>query len=299
MELWTDSFLKYLAAERNYSSATIQSYAKDLSMFQEFLEEQNPDASWTAVEAEDVREWVIYLMDDQKMAATSVNRRLSAMRSFYKYLRRVGRVSINPMEKVVAPKKKRPLPYYVRESEMDRLLELTAEDRSFKGIRDRLVLMMFYETGIRRAELLGMTDASVDLVTKQIKVTGKRNKQRIVPFGEELENEIKAYQVAREETLGQRTFPALFVTEKGTAMNEKQVFKIVKENLSKVTTIKKRSPHVLRHSFATAMLNNKADLTSIQKLLGHESVSTTEIYTHVSFEERIRASKNIVQLKYQ
>ena len=292
MELWTDSFLKYLAAERNYSSATIQSYAKDLSMFQEFLEEQNPDASWTAVEAEDVREWVIYLMDDQKMAATSVNRRLSAMRSFYKYLRRVGWVSINPMEKVVAPKKKRPLPYYVRESEMDKLLELTAEDRSFRGIRDRLVLMMFYETGIRRAELLGMTDASVDLVTKQIKVTGKRNKQRIVPFGEELENEIKAYQVAREETLGQRTFPALFVTEKGTAMNEKQVSKIVKENLSKVTTIKKRSPHVLRHSFATAMLNNKADLTSIQKLLGHESVSTTEIYTHVSFEELKSEYKN-------
>ena len=292
MELWTDSFLKYLAAERNYSSATIQSYAKDLSMFQEFLEEQNPDASWTAVEAEDVREWVIYLMDDQKMAATSVNRRLSAMRSFYKYLRRVGWVSINPMEKVVAPKKKRPLPYYVRESEMDRLLELTAEDRSFKGIRDRLVLMMFYETGIRRAELLGMTDASVDLVTKQIKVTGKRNKQRIIPFGEELENEIKAYQMAREETLGQRTFPALFVTEKGTAMNEKQVSKIVKENLSKVTTIKKRSPHVLRHSFATAMLNNKADLTSIQKLLGHESVSTTEIYTHVSFEELKSEYKN-------
>ena len=292
MELWTDSFLKYLAAERNYSSATIGSYAKDLSMFQEFLEEQNPNASWTAVEAEDVREWVIYLMDDQKMAATSVNRRLSAMRSFYKYLRRVGRVSINPMEKVVAPKKKRPLPYYVRESEMDRLLELTAEDRSFKGIRDRLVLMMFYETGIRRAELLGMTDASVDLVTKQIKVTGKRNKQRIIPFGEELESEIKAYQIAREETLGQRTFPALFVTEKGTAMNEKQVSKIVKENLSKVTTIKKRSPHVLRHSFATAMLNNKADLTSIQKLLGHESVSTTEIYTHVSFEELKSEYKN-------
>ena len=292
MELWTDSFLKYLAAERNYSSATIQSYAKDLSMFQEFLEEQNPDASWTAVEAEDVREWVIYLMDEQKMAASSVNRRLSAMRSFYKYLRRVGWVSINPMEKVVAPKKKRPLPYYVRESEMDKLLELTAEDRSFKGIRDRLVLMMFYETGIRRAELLGMTDASVDLASKQIKVTGKRNKQRIVPFGEELENEIKAYRTAREEALGQKTFPKLFVTDEGTAMNETQVSKIVKENLSKVTTIKKRSPHVLRHSFATAMLNNKADLTSIQKLLGHESVATTEIYTHVSFEELKSEYKN-------
>ena len=292
MELWTDSFLEYLAAERNYSSATIESYAKDLSMFQEFLEGLNPDASWTAVEAGDVREWVIYLLDEQRMSASSVNRKLSALRSFYKYLRRVGRVSINPMEKVVAPKKKRPLPYFVRESEMDKLLELTAEDRSFKGIRDRLILMMFYETGIRRAELLGMTDASVDLKAKQIKVTGKRNKQRIVPFGKELESEINAYRTAREETLGQQTFPALFVTEEGTAMKETQISKIVKDNLSKVTTIKKRSPHVLRHSFATAMLNNHADLTSIQKLLGHESVATTEIYTHVSFEELKSEYKN-------
>lgn len=292
MELWTDSFLEYLGAERNYSSATIESYAKDLSMFQEFLEEQNPDSSWTAVEAGDVREWVIYLLDERKMEASSVNRRLSALRSFYKYLRRVGLVSINPMEKVVAPKKKRPLPYFVRESEMDRLLELTAEDRSFKGVRDRLILMMFYETGIRRAELLGMTDASVDLIAKQIKVTGKRNKQRIVPFGKELESEINAYRTAREETLGRQAFPTLFVTDEGTPMNETQVSKIVKENLSKVTTIKKRSPHVLRHSFATAMLNNHADLTSIQKLLGHESVATTEIYTHVSFEELKSEYKN-------
>lgn len=292
MELWTDSFLEYLGAERNYSPATLESYAKDLTEFQEFLEGLNPGASWTAVEAGDVREWVIYLLDDQKMTAASVNRKLSALRTFYKYLRRVGRVNINPMEKVVAPKKKRPLPYFVRESEMDRLLDLTAEDRSFKGIRDRLILMMFYETGIRRAELLGMTDASVDLSTKQIKVTGKRNKQRIVPFGEELESEIVAYQDAREESLGQKTFPTLFVTEEGTAMNEARIAKIVKDNLSKVTTIKKRSPHVLRHSFATAMLNNHADLTSIQKLLGHESVATTEIYTHVSFEELKSEYKN-------
>ena len=292
MELWTDSFLEYLKSERNDSPATIESYAKDLSMFQNFLEEQNPDASWTAVQADDVREWVIFLMDEMKLTAASVNRKLSAMRTYYKYLRRMGWVKINPMEKVVAPKKKRALPYYVRESEMDRLLELTAEDKSFKGIRNRLILMMFYETGIRRAELLGLTDASVDLAAKQVKVTGKRNKQRIVPFGGELEEEIRAYRVAREEALGRRDFPTFFVTEKGTAMGEAQVGKVVKDNLSLVTTIKKRSPHVLRHSFATAMLNNNADLTSIQKLLGHESVATTEIYTHVSFEELKNEYKN-------
>ena len=285
MELWTDSFLEYLRSERNYSPATVESYAKDLSAFQEFLEEQNPDISWTAVQADDMREWVIFMMDEQKLSSASVNRKLSAMRTFYKYLRRVGRVNVNPMEKVVAPKKKRPLPYYVRESEMDRLLELTSEDRSFKGIRDRLILMMFYETGIRRAELLGMTDASVDLSARQLKVTGKRNKQRIIPFGEELEKEIRAYQTVRDEAFCAHVFPTLFVTEKGMAMNESQVAKVVKDGLSMVTTIKKKSPHVLRHSFATAMLNNHADLTSIQKLLGHESVATTEIYTHVSFEE--------------
>jgi len=291
MELLTDSFLEYLEAERNYSSATIESYAKDLAEFQDFMEGQNPDASWTSVQSDDVREWVIYLLDEQRLAASSVNRKLSALRSYYKYLRRMGRVSVNPMEKVTAPKKRKPLPHFVRESEMDRLLELTKEDRSFMGIRDRLILMVFYETGIRRAELLGMTDASVDLAARQIKVTGKRNKQRIVPFGEELAREFEAYLNAREELQGVKD-PMLFVNENGAAVTESQVSNLVKKYLSMVTTIEKKSPHVLRHSFATAMLNNHADLTSIQKLLGHESVATTEIYTHVSFEDLKSEYKN-------
>lgn len=290
--MWTDSFLEYLKSERNDSSLTAEAYAKDLAEFQNFLEEQDPDSRWGTVVAADVREWVIYMLDEQRMSSSSVNRKLSALRTFYKYLRRMGWVSINPMEKVVAPKKKRPLPYFVREKDMDKLLEISNEDRSFKGIRDRLILMMFYETGIRRAELLGMTDSSVDLKAQQVKVTGKRNKQRIIPFGEELGSEIEAYMSVRDETLGLKTYQALFVTEKGNAMTESQVTKVVKDNLSKVTTIKKRSPHVLRHSFATAMLNNHADLTSIQKLLGHESVATTEIYTHVSFEDLKTVYKN-------
>ncbi len=292
MELWTDPFLEYLKSERNDSLLTVEAYAKDLSEFQNFLEAQNPDCLWATVDTSDVREWIIYLLDEQKLSEASVNRKLSAMRTFYRYLRRMGWVDINPMERVVAPKKKHPLPQFVRESEMDRLLELTAEDRSFVGIRNRLILMMFYETGVRRAELLGMTDASVDLVSKQVKVTGKRNKQRIVPFGSELEEELKAYMNSRKEAVPMDSYPTLFVTEKGTPMSQGQVAKVVKDNLSKVTTIPKRSPHVLRHSFATAMLNNNADLTSIQKLLGHESVATTEIYTHVSFEELKNVYKN-------
>lgn len=292
MKTWIDFFLEYLHSERNNSQATIESYAKDLQDFLAFYEPQNEQATWKNVEANDVREWVIYLLDAQKLTAASVNRKLSTLRTFFKYLRMMEWVEVNPMEKVVGPKKKRPLPYFVREAEMDRLLEMMADDATFRGVRDRLILMMFYETGIRRAELLGMTDADVDVSARQIKVTGKRNKQRIVPFGEELEGEVRKYKEIRSASFETATFPTFFVTEKGAPMNAGQVTKVVNENLSKVTTIKKRSPHVLRHSFATAMLNNKADLTSIQKLLGHESVATTEIYTHVSFEELKSEYKN-------
>jgi integrase/recombinase XerC len=292
MNSWTDAFLEYMRSERNSSPATLESYAKDLQDFQHFYEEQVREATWKDVTAGDIREWVIYMLDAQKLTAASVNRKLSAMRTFFRYLRRMDWVSVNPMEKVTGPKKKRPLPYFVRETEMDRLLEIAAEDQSFKGVRDRLILMMFYETGVRRAELLGMADHDVDVTTRQVKVTGKRNKQRVIPFGEELEREIRKYRDVRDATIGAGGCLAFFVTEKGASMSVGAISKIVRENLSKVTTIKKRSPHVLRHSFATAMLNNKADLTSIQKLLGHESVATTEIYTHVSFEELKNEYKN-------
>ena len=292
MKTWADLFLDYLRAERNYSALTVESYGQDIASLRSFLDGLAEDIGWGNVKAEDVREWVVYLLDDQKLSVASVHRKLSALRSFYRYLRMVGLVNVNPMERVTAPKHARPLPSFVRESEMDRLLEMMMEDRSFNGIRNRLVLMMFYETGIRCAELLGLQDADVDLASMQVKVTGKRNKQRIVPFGDELRDEINEYLKARRNECGDAASISFFVTNKGTALKPGQIQRIVKKNLSKVTTIKKRSPHVLRHSFATAMLNNKADLTSIQKLLGHESVATTEIYTHVSFEELKNEYKN-------
>ena len=292
MESWTDLFLDYLTAERNDSPHTVVGYGRDIREFQAFLESLYSSADWTRVRAEDVREWIIYLLDERNISPASVNVKLSALRSFYRYLRLTGYVSINPMEKIASLKTSRPLPYFVRESEMDRLLELTLEDRSLGGIRDRLVIMMLYETGIRRSELLGLKDSDVDTVAMQVKVTGKRNKQRIIPFGNELKEEIQAYLYSRESELGLKEAAAFFVTDNGMPLTDSLLSSIVKDNLSKVTTIKKKSPHVLRHSFATAMLNNKADLTSIQKLLGHESVATTEIYTHVSFEELKNEYKN-------
>ena len=292
MESWTDLFLDYLTAERNDSPHTVVGYGRDIREFQAFLESLYSSADWTRVRAEDVREWIIYLLDKRNISPASVNVKLSALRSFYRYLRLTGYVSINPMEKIASLKTSRPLPYFVRESEMDRLLELTLEDRSLGGIRDRLVIMMLYETGIRRSELLGLKDSDVDTAAMQVKVTGKRNKQRIIPFGNELKEEIQAYLCSRESELGLKEAAAFFVTDNGMPLTDSLLSSIVKDNLSKVTTIKKKSPHVLRHSFVTAMLNNKADLTSIQKLLGHESVATTEIYTHVSFEELKNEYKN-------
>ena len=186
MESWTDLFLDYLTAERNDSPHTVVGYGRDIREFQAFLESLYSSADWTRVRAEDVREWIIYLLDERNISPASVNVKLSALRSFYRYLRLTGYVSINPMEKIASLKTSRPLPYFVRESEMDRLLELTLENRSLGGIRDRLVIMMLYETGIRRSELLGLKDSYVDTASMEIKVTGKRNKQRIIPIGNEL-----------------------------------------------------------------------------------------------------------------
>ena len=292
MGTWIDSFLEYLSAERSYSPLTVRKYGDSLRVFQKFFEELDATLTWRTVDASVVREWVVYMLDKEGKDISTVNYGgLSPLRTFYKYLRRMGWVDVNPMEKVVAPKMPKKLPSFVREKDIDLLLSEMEEDTSFEGIRDRLIVMMFYETGIRRAELLSLRDTDVDLRSMQLKVTGKRNKQRIVPFGNELKEEVERYLNARFE-ITDTTPERLFVKNDGQPVSYAKVGEIVKKNLSKVTQQKKRTPHVLRHSFATAMLNNDADLGSIQKLLGHENLATTEIYTHLSFEELKDVYKN-------
>jgi Site-specific recombinase XerD len=218
------------------------------------------------------------------MKATSVNRKLSALRSFYRYLLRKEVITASPMQTIRGPKKKKPLPSFLREEEMDRLLDDTDFGPGWEGLRDRLILEMFYETGMRRAELVGLDEKDVDFWRSQIKVTGKRNKQRLIPFGEELHDLIQQYLDAKHEALPEAD-DALFVRKDGHRVTDNWVYTMVKRYLSKVSTLKKRSPHVLRHTFATTMLNNQAELESVKELLGHASVSTTEIYTHTTFEE--------------
>ena len=277
------AFLDYLRLERNYSEKTIVSYRTDLQEFEEFFKKVDAELDFARVDADVVRNWMVNLMDDGR-APTSVNRKLSSLRSFYRFLLKRKVVSVDPMLKVVGPKKKKPLPSFVREKDMDRLLDELLFDESFEGCRDRTILEMFYATGMRRSELIGLNDADVDLSAKLIKVTGKRNKQRLIPFGDELAEDLLNYIKVRNETLSQGA-EAFFVLKNGARMYSEAIYRLVRRYLSGVVTLKKRSPHVLRHTFATAMLNGKAELRAVKELLGHESLATTEVYTHTTFEE--------------
>ena len=282
--LWADSFLNYLRYERNYSEETVKAYEEDLRQFEMFGEEVVGAVTPSKVDAELVREWIVSLMD-KGYASSSINRKLSSLRSFFKFLLRKGEVDADPLRKVTGPKKKKALPVFLKEGEMDKLLDDVDFGEGFEGCRDHLIIEMFYATGIRLSELIGLDDSDVDFSASVVKVTGKRNKQRLIPFGEELKLAMADYLRLRNEAVPVREEDAFFVRKTGERMYRGMVECIVKRNLSKVTTVKKRSPHVLRHTFATAMLNHDAELGAIKELLGHESLATTEIYTHTTFEE--------------
>lgn len=285
-----DLFLDYLKLERNYSPATVKHYRDDLKEFERFFQGLDQQLSWESVDSDIVRRWMEYMMDKGN-AASSVNRRLSALRSFYRYALRRDLVVKDPVHGIQGPKRKRPLPQFLKESEMDRLLDERMWTDSYKDVLARTIIVTFYETGVRISELIGLNDKDVDYINCEIKVTGKRDKQRIIPFGDELLKTLTAYQQQRDvETESESV--AFFRTEKGKRVTDEQVRQMVKINLSKVSTLKKRSPHVLRHTFATAMLNHDAGLESVKKLLGHESLSTTEIYTHTTFEQLKKVYNN-------
>lgn len=278
-----NEFLNYLKFERNRSDLTIKNYGEDLRAFKEFYGNLDSRLSWKSVDSDIIRDWMESMMDKGNNA-TSINRRLSALRSFYRFALARKLVDKDPVHGVTGPKKGRPLPQFLKENEMDRLLDAESWTESFEDVRDRMVIMTFYETGIRLSELIGLDDSMVDFSNRQLKVTGKRNKQRVIPFGEELLAMFHDYMKCRDKEVNRQS-EALFVTAKGRRMTSSQVRETVRKNLSKVCTLKKKTPHVLRHTFATAMLNNKAGIESVKKLLGHESLSTTEIYTHTTFEQ--------------
>ena len=282
--MWIDAFTEYLRCEKNRSERTIEAYEADLKEFESYMKATDEQISWDNLNKDVVRQWMVERMEGGA-SARSVCRYLSSLRSFYKFLLRRKLVEHDPVHGLQGPKKDKPLPQFVRESEMDRLLDGNYFVDDLQGAQERLVLLTFYSTGIRLAELVGLDWKDVDLAADQLKVTGKRDKQRIIPFGEEMHNALSDYR-RRLDLEGMDGQEALFLNLKtGRRIAREKVQETVRRYLSQVTTLKKRSPHVLRHSFATSMLNHNADLQSVKELLGHESLSTTEIYTHTTFEE--------------
>lgn len=278
-----ECFLDYLKLERNYSRLTVLKYESCLRLFEEYFKNLNTELEWESVDADVIRDWMESMMDSG-LTAASVNGRLSAVRSFYRFALKKGLVENDPAHTITGPKKEKPLPKFIREKDMDRLLQPEMWGDTYKDVCARTIILLFYETGMRVGELVMLDDEMVDLDNRQLKVTGKRNKQRIIPFGAELEQALRDFVRLRDEQV-ERTEKGFFVTEKGQRVTYEQVRRMVKNHLGRVTTQQKRTPHVLRHTFATTMLNHEAGLESVKQLLGHESLATTEIYTHTTFEQ--------------
>ncbi|MGL4993265.1 MAG: tyrosine-type recombinase/integrase [Bacteroidales bacterium] len=280
---WIDSFVHYIRYERGFSSHTVVAYQKDLFLFKEFIELRvDGDFDPLSVDPDLIRSFLVSRAMN-KASISTVNRELSTLKSFYKFLSIQGVISVNPTSLVKGLKRPGRLPKFVREEDLDLLLDYIKFEDDFNGIRDELMLNMFYVTGMRLSELISLKDVDVDSDRKVIKVLGKRNKERFLPYGDELDSLICRYRDERDVRIG--ATDCFFVKLDGLPLYRSMVYNKVKSYLSKVTTLAQKSPHVLRHSFATAMLNNGAEINSIKEMMGHSSLASTEVYTHVAFEE--------------
>ena len=287
-------FLDYIAIERKYSQRTVDAYRDDLRDFCAFLGLEPTEYNPEEVGEDDVKAWMLYLLEEQKQSPRSVKRKLSALRSFYRFLLRQKKVKKDITARVIPPKADKPLPVFFRPAEMEDFeskveSQKSKDGDSFEDLRDALIIEVLYQTGMRQAELLGLRDSDWDLVQGQVRIFGKRKKERIVPVGQALIAQIKAYLEERLRATGTGAPETFFVKIKRngavTAMDKSTLYKIVRARMGEVSTLKKHSPHVLRHTFATAMLDNGADIRTIQELLGHASLSTTQVYTHTTFEQ--------------
>ncbi|MBQ5509244.1 MAG: tyrosine-type recombinase/integrase, partial [Muribaculaceae bacterium] len=277
-----DNYLQFIRLEKNLSPNTVVAYRCDLEQWEQFLTGGKEALDVKSVTTGDIRAWMLHL-HKQGDSARTMRRKVQAVRSFYKWLMKQGMASDSPAAAVELARIPKRLPQLVRTSSMDELLDQEIDETDFVQVRNRLIVMMLYETGMRRAELLDLLDRNVDTASGELKVHGKRDKDRIIPFGTELAQAIDSYRLLRDELV--RGCEHFFVKEDGNPLYPMLVYRIVHRALQEVGVTSKRSPHVLRHSFATAMLNDGAAINSVKELLGHESLATTQIYTHVTFSE--------------
>ena len=276
-----DRYIDYLSFQKRYSVHTIRSYRLDLEQFIDFIEFRKNSMKWTEVEDTHIRNWMVSLME-KGMSARTVNRKLSSVKSFFRYLQREN-VAANVAGMVKGPKTGKSLPVFIREKEINLLLDNYDFGDDFKGLRNKMIIEVLYETGMRRAELAGLKDSDVRLEEHVVRVTGKRNKQRQIPLTGELEKDLQLYMEEK-----QRTFPGveyLFLTVNGQPVYPKMIYRVVHKYLGLITTLSRKSPHVLRHTFATHLLNRGADMNAIKEILGHANLSATQIYTHSTFEK--------------
>lgn len=281
------SFIKYLQYERRYSSHTVDSYQNDLTQFSAFLTQTKPEGEIELKDAEhnEIRSWIISLMEDG-LDPRSVNRKMAALRTYFKFLLKRDVITKDPTARLSALKTSKKLPSFVKETELIGLLNQFESDDAFTGKRNKLVLELLYGTGIRLSELIHLKKSDINLKEGLIKVLGKRNKERIIPLPAELISVIDDYTISREKALGEYTGDDfLVVTDKGRKTYPMYIYRIVNRFLALFTTTDKKSPHVLRHTFATHLLNKGADLNAIKDLLGHSSLAATQVYTHNTIEK--------------
>ncbi|HBF88427.1 MAG TPA: integrase [Bacteroidales bacterium] len=281
--MYKDSFLNYLQYIKRYSDHTVKSYQIDLTQFISFCQENNVMDEAKA-DYKLVRLWIVSLMESEN-SARSVNRKISTLRTYYKYLLKEKIVERSPLQKIIPPKSLKSLPSFIEEKSMNALLDNVSFTDDFEGVRNKLIIEMFYCTGARRFELINLLVKNINFQNSTIKVLGKRNKERIIPFNTELKNLIELYNLKRNELEVIENSEFLFLTKSGKKIYPELIYRVVKSYLSLVTTSEKKSPHVLRHTFATHMLNRGAELNAIKELLGHSNLAATEVYTHNTFEK--------------
>ena len=282
--MYLAQFLAYIEHEKRYSAHTLEAYRSDLNQFETYLQVQYGETNWLEVSGLYIRSWIVSLMQGGQ-SVNSIHRKLSSLKSFYKYLRVQGLCSHNPLQRVFLPKKAKRNPAFVEESRMEQLLDAEAVfSPDFSGLRDRCILELLYATGLRRGELLAIRLGDVDYSQAILRVRGKGQKLRLLPLPQPILELLKAYKQLLEETFPDRGHEQLIVSDKGAAAYPKLVYNKVRHYLGLVTTASKRSPHVLRHSFATHLSNHGAELNAIKELLGHSNLSATQWYTHHSLE---------------
>jgi integrase/recombinase XerC len=277
----TIAFLKYLKYQKKYSEHTLNAYENDLNSF-EFFYKKNSDSEENVPTFRHIRKWIVFLSEN-KISSRSVNRKISALRSYFNFLIKTGKITENPTDKIVKPKTIKKIPNFIEQEKIEKLNNREIFGNDFNGCRNMLIIELLYGTGIRRAELISLKEKNVDIVKCQIKVLGKRNKERIIPFPRPILPIISEYFRLKSEI--KSVVENFLITQKGEQLYPNLIQRVVTTYLGMITTAEKKSPHVLRHTYATHLLNNGADINAIKELLGHSNLSATQIYTHTSFEK--------------